>query len=178
MASASYPNGLNNSKCDLYNVHIRCVQAMVQIGHSVFLTTIDTTVKDELIPELNVVLKRLSIKEITKREDISKTLQKEDVQVLYRVIRNTPLLPKPHSGWGKEVDRKDMSHSGDIERIRLSRNKYIHSPPHNFSKRELEAEWNDILYLFKRVDQYFQQEHNIKTIFHHEAVQLSDRGMN
>ena len=112
---------------------------------------------------------------LPKRTDLNHilaTLQKQDVLFLYKTIRGALPSIKPQKGWRKDLDAGDMSFGGDVERIRKYRNCYVHSLPAEFNESKLESDWNDILYLFKRVDQYFLDEHKKETSFHAQAKRL------
>ena len=161
---------------------------MLQIGESVIFTTIDSVAKKNIIQVYNDIMEKehkqknkkympkyMPIQDLT---NVLTALEEKDILFLYKIVSKADLIPNPQKGWGKDVAPGDMSFGGDIERIRQYRNKYVHSSPNAFMESELEREWNDILYLFKRADQYFKEEHNKMTSFHQQAVQLTQpRGM-
>ncbi|XP_062584574.1 uncharacterized protein LOC134246257 isoform X2 [Saccostrea cucullata] len=51
-----------------------------------------------------------------------------DVTIMYKLLRNFSDIAPPGNGWGKEPRIVDITESDDIERIRLYRNNYSHTP--------------------------------------------------
>lgn len=66
-----------------------------------------------------------------------------DVSLLYCLIRNLTRIHDHQKGWGKKPYFRDNSVAANIERIRLLRNKYVHSCP--LSDKELKNERKNII---------------------------------
>ena len=159
---------LNTLMCDL---HIQCVQGMVQIGQLVLFTAICTAENRNVEVFNTILINDRKLKFNTNLEGILTTLQTQDVLYLYDFIKTAQLVPEPRTGWGYDVDPADMSFGGIIERIRQKRNKYVHNPPNAFVKSDLENQWIEDLQMFKHVDEYFKN----KTSFHDQALQLAQQ---
>ncbi|XP_056015722.1 uncharacterized protein LOC125676784 [Ostrea edulis] len=67
-----------------------------------------------------------------------------DISLLYILLRNITSI-SPHSkGWGNDPDPCDMSRSANIERIRLVRNRCVHSCDPFMSNTDFNSIWSTI----------------------------------
>ncbi|XP_056000523.1 uncharacterized protein LOC125653783 isoform X2 [Ostrea edulis] len=67
-----------------------------------------------------------------------------DISLLYILLKNISGI-SPHSkGWGKDPDHRDTSLSANIERIRLVRNRCVHSSDPSMSNTDFNSIWSTI----------------------------------
>ncbi|XP_062618219.1 uncharacterized protein LOC134279820 [Saccostrea cucullata] len=68
-----------------------------------------------------------------------------DISFLYILLRNVCKISPHNKGWGEEPDPTDNSVSANIERIRLTRNKYYgHAADFSLSESNFIREWQSI----------------------------------
>ncbi|XP_062597965.1 uncharacterized protein LOC134259396 [Saccostrea cucullata] len=68
-----------------------------------------------------------------------------DISLLYILLRNVCKITPHNNGWGEEPDPTDNSVSANIERIRLTRNKYYgHAADFSLSDLNFIKEWQNI----------------------------------
>ncbi|XP_062618770.1 uncharacterized protein LOC134280377 isoform X2 [Saccostrea cucullata] len=69
-----------------------------------------------------------------------------DISIMYKLLRNFSDIAPPGNGWGKEPKKVDITESDDIERIRLYRNKYSHTPGSSpvMSDDVFNISWDDL----------------------------------
>jgi hypothetical protein len=77
-----------------------------------------------------------------------------DISLLYILLRNVTTI-SPHSkGWGNDPDPRDSSLSANIERIRLIRNRCVHSSDPFMSSSDFNAIWSTIRSVMVDVDAF------------------------
>ncbi|XP_071179655.1 uncharacterized protein [Mytilus edulis] len=96
-----------------------------------------------------------------------------DVALMYKIIRNLGLVQKPTQGWDNKIPptSTETTIGDDVERIRRSRNDFVHNVNTNISDVELNNRFSlfiDIasrleLYLNKRNREYVSRIEDIKT---------------
>lgn len=79
---------------------------------------------------------------------------KFDITLLYTLIRNLCRSFKPSQNWGKEPGATDIQIGDDIERLRLSRNNFVHSSSNKIPDGDFEALWMYIKSTIQRMQQF------------------------
>lgn len=67
-----------------------------------------------------------------------------DISLLYILLRNICNIVPHNNGWGSDPDHGDTSLSANIERIRIARNRCVHSSSPSLSKTEFNSIWSDV----------------------------------
>lgn len=67
-----------------------------------------------------------------------------DISLLYILLRNICNIVPHNNGWGSDPDHRDTSLSANIERIRIARNRCVHSSSPSLSKTEFNSIWSDV----------------------------------
>jgi hypothetical protein len=67
-----------------------------------------------------------------------------DISLLYILLRNVATIPAHNNGWGFDPDPSDRSLSANIERIRLVRNRCVHSTDPSLSQPDFLSIWSTI----------------------------------
>ncbi|XP_056016838.1 uncharacterized protein LOC125656331 [Ostrea edulis] len=67
-----------------------------------------------------------------------------DISLLYILLRNISSIPPQSNGWGNDPDPSDKSVSATIERIRLVRNRCVHSSDPSMSISDFHSIWSTI----------------------------------
>ncbi|XP_062571160.1 uncharacterized protein LOC134233190 [Saccostrea cucullata] len=79
-----------------------------------------------------------------------------DISLLYILLSNVCKIPPHNNGWGKEPYPTDNSVSANIERIRLTRNKYYgHAADFSLSESDFKQEWQNIHDITVDLEQHF-----------------------
>ncbi|XP_062585045.1 uncharacterized protein LOC134246700, partial [Saccostrea cucullata] len=79
-----------------------------------------------------------------------------DVSLLYILLRNVCNIPPHVKGWGEIPDSVDRSVSANIERIRLTRNKYYgHASDFSLSDSDFKQEWQSIYDITLELEGHF-----------------------
>ena len=68
-----------------------------------------------------------------------------DLPLLYILIRNASKITEHQHGWGKTPSPTDQSVAANVERLRVIRNKHVHSCSGNLSKNDFETLWNELI---------------------------------
>lgn len=77
-----------------------------------------------------------------------------DITLLYTLIRNLCPSLKPSQNWGFEPRATDIQIGDDIERLRLSRNNFLHSTSNKIPVGDFEALWMYLKSTIQRVQQF------------------------
>jgi hypothetical protein len=67
-----------------------------------------------------------------------------DISLLYILLRNVSGIPPHSKGWGNDPVPSDTGLSANIERIRLVRNRCVHSCSPSISNAEFNSIWSTI----------------------------------
>lgn len=94
-----------------------------------------------------------------------------DVSLLYTLIRNLCPSLKPSQDWGKEPKATDIKIGDDIERLRLSRNKFVHSSSHYIPDGDFEALWMYLESTIQRM-QKFMMTKGCYSIYEQKLVDI------
>lgn len=74
--------------------------------------------------------------------------------MLYTLIRNLCPSLKPSQNWGFEPRASDLQIGDDIERLRLSRNNFVHSTSARIPDGDFEALWMYLKTTIQRMQQF------------------------
>lgn len=77
-----------------------------------------------------------------------------DLTMLYTLIRNLCPSLKPSQNWGFEPRASDLQIGDDIERLRLSRNNFVHSTSARIPDGDFEALWMYLKTTIQRMQQF------------------------
>ncbi|XP_062589044.1 uncharacterized protein LOC134250692 [Saccostrea cucullata] len=78
-----------------------------------------------------------------------------DISLLYILLRNVCKIIPHNKGWGEEPDPTDNSVSANIERIRLTRNKYYgHAGDFSLTQSNFLREWQNIYNITVELEQH------------------------
>jgi hypothetical protein len=93
-----------------------------------------------------------------------------DISLLYSLLRNISGMPQHSKGWGKDPDPGDQSPSASIERIRLVRNRCVHSCDPSISNPDFKSIWCIIESAMKNIDKFLKNENkyekNVNFLLH------------
>jgi hypothetical protein len=87
-----------------------------------------------------------------------------DISLLYILLRNITNISSPSKGWGNEPGRSDTSLADNIERIRLARNRCVHTSNPSMSNTDFNSIWFTIkaamvdLDAFLMNNKYYEKE--------------------
>ncbi|XP_062576592.1 uncharacterized protein LOC134238480 [Saccostrea cucullata] len=86
-----------------------------------------------------------------------------DISFLYILLRNVCKITPHNNGWGEEPDPTDNSVSANIERIRLTRNRYYgHAADFSLSDADFKQEWRNIYNITVELEHHF----GTSTVYH------------
>lgn len=77
-----------------------------------------------------------------------------DITLLYALIRNLCPSLKPSQNWGLEPRASDIQIGDDIERLRLSRNSFVHSTSNKIPDDDFKALWMYLKSTIQRMQQF------------------------
>lgn len=83
-----------------------------------------------------------------------------DITLIYKLLRQFPLLPSPTKGWGNIPDKVDIQVEDDIERIRYYRNQLAHRSDIKINKSVFDEYFQTFRDIGHRMDLYFNQKSN------------------
>lgn len=96
-----------------------------------------------------------------------------DVSLMYKIIRNLKLVPPPTQGWDNRIPptSTEITIGDDVERIRRSRNDYIHNVNKNISDVELNNWFSLFIDIASRLE-VFMNKHNREYVSKIEKVKV------
>lgn len=83
-----------------------------------------------------------------------------DIGLIYKIIRFFKFIQAPSRGWGYAPTTGDINIADDVERVRITRNSFMHKPNPVLSEQEMNSAFIDFLDIGNRFDLYLNKDPN------------------
>jgi hypothetical protein len=96
-----------------------------------------------------------------------------DITLLYTLLRNIANIPPHNNGWGNDPDPLDRSVAANIERIRLVRNRCVHSSDPFIRNVEFKTIWSEIRSTMVDLDTFLKKKNQYEKavdLLRHESM--------